>query len=98
MKPPELDHPSLQSLTTSRTARSSCASQAGRRMQHKWMLSLLSVHFFGAWNNILTPPILDESSYLMIHMSFLEGNLPDRKEEGENKWEVRGKKGGGNRP
>lgn len=36
------------------------------------MLSLLSIHFFGAWNNVLTPSILDGSSYLVIHMSFLE--------------------------
>lgn len=58
---------------------------AGRRRQHKCMLFLHSLHFFGAWNNILAPPTLGEASRLRIYVSFLQGKLPDSKEEGENK-------------
>jgi len=54
---------------------------------------LLSSHFFGAHNNFLAPPTLEEALHLVIHVPPLQGFLLDSREEGR----ASRKKTGGNR-
>lgn len=56
---------------------------AGRRRQHNCMLFLHSLHFFGAWNNVLTLPTPGEASRLRICVPFARKTSWQQRRGGE---------------